>query len=210
MALTPLSVFTSARMFDHFAYFVTLLQTDPFYVVDFPDQATLRIRGELKISSGFSRYLHSMIKKDTSLIGIGQETDKNGGNLGFKIDMYNATDPTELCLHSRYSDPTKWSSGAAEWDEEKSLRYVPFDDESGLLVLPVNKRIRVNKTAGDDVNMMVPIPINSQASTIDRVTATQCFSGFSVFTISDTGGIAWPLSDISQVQDVDLCFYCAG
>jgi hypothetical protein len=193
-------------MFDHVAYFVTFLQTDPFYVVDFPDPATPRIRGELKIS-GFSRYLHSMNQMDTLLIGIGQETDKNGRNLGLKIDMYNATDPTEPSLLSRYTDPAKWSSSAAEWDE-KSLRYVPFDDESGLLVLPVNKHIPVNRTAVDAVNMTVA-PIDSPTSTIDRVAATQWFSGFSVFTVSYTDGIQW-LGDISHVEDVDLCFYCHG
>ena len=204
-------------MFDHVAYFVTFLQTDPFYVVDFPDPATPRIRGELKIL-GFSRYLHSMNEMDTLLIGIGQETDTNGRNLGLKIDLYNATDPTEPSLLSRYTDPAKWSSSAAEWDE-KSLRYVPFDDESGVLVLPVNKRMRVNGTAVDYVNMTVGAPnaptgilIDTQAGIIDkdaRRPATQWFSGFSVFTVSYTDGIEW-LGDISHFEDVDLCFYCAG
>ena len=32
-----------------------------------------------------------MNEMDTLLIGIGQETDTNGRNLGLKIDMYNAT-----------------------------------------------------------------------------------------------------------------------
>jgi hypothetical protein len=204
-------------MFDHVAYFVTFLQTDPFYVVDFPDPATPRIRGELKIS-GFSRYLHSMNEMDTLLIGIGQETGNNGRNLGLKIDMYNATDPTEPSLLSRYTDPTKWSSSGAEWDE-KSLRYVPFDDESGLLVLPVNKRIPVNRTAVDDVKMEVfssngtiGIPIDSPDSpdsTTIRVPATRWFSGFSVFTVSYTEGVAW-LGDVSHVEDVDSCFDCDG
>jgi hypothetical protein len=200
MALLPLSVFTSARMFDHVAYFVTFLQTDPFYVVDFPDPTTPRLRGELKIS-GFSRYLHSMNEMDTLLIGIGQETDENGLNLGLKIDMYNATDPTEPSLLDRYTDPSKWSSSAVEWDE-KSLRYVPFDDESGVLVLPVNKHISVNSTTVDDVNMT--------AGVTNQDAATQWFSGFSVFTVDSTDGIQW-LGDISHFEeDADLCFSCDG
>jgi hypothetical protein len=166
----------SARFFDHVAFFVTFEQTDPFYVVSFPDPATPVIQGELKIS-GFSRYLHSMNAMNTLLIGIGQETDANGGSLGLKVDLYNATVPTEPSLLYRYLDPDQWSSSGAEWDE-KSLRYVPFDDENGLLVIPVSKQI----TSG-------------------------WFSGFSVFTVSYTEGIKW-LGDISHYQDPSVCYSC--
>jgi hypothetical protein len=177
----------SVRFFDYVAFFVTFEQTDPFYVVDFPNPATPRIQGELKIS-GFSRYLHSMNAMNTLLIGIGQETNDDGRNIGLKIDLYDASIRTEPLLIDRYFEPDQWSTSGAEWDE-KSLRYVPFDEESGLLVIPVSK----------------------QTTSIDVITDTTevgWFSGFSVFTV-DTDGIAW-LSDISHVEDVDSCFYCNG
>jgi hypothetical protein len=178
----------SARFFDHVAFFVTFEQTDPFYVVAFTDPATPTIQGELKIS-GFSRYLHSMNEMNTLLIGIGQETDADGRTLGLKIDLYNATVPTEPSLLARYLDPDQWSSSGAEWDE-KSVRYVPFDDENGLLVIPVSK----------------------QTTSVDASTGAveyEWFSGFSVFTVSYTEGIEW-LRDISHYQDPELCFYCDG
>ena len=179
----------SVRFFDHVAFFVTFEQTDPFYVVTFPDPATPMIQGELKIS-GFSRYLHSMNEMNTLLIGIGQEANDDGRNLGLKIDLYNATVPTEPSLIDRYFEPDQWSSSGAEWDE-KSLRYVPFDDQNGLLVIPVSK----------------------QTTSVDAITGTTefgWFSGFSVFTVSYTEGIEW-LRDISHVgDDENLCFYCEG
>jgi hypothetical protein len=178
----------SVRFFDHVAFFVTFEQTDPFYVVTFPDPATPVIQGDLKIS-GFSRYLHSMNEMNTLLIGIGQETDENGRSIGLKIDLYNATVPTEPSLLDRYLDPDQWSSSGAEWDE-KSLRYVPFDDENGLLVIPVNKQTTSVDATG-------------------AIESSEWFSGFSVFTVSYTDGINW-LRDISHYQDADLCFYCNG
>jgi hypothetical protein len=91
-----------------------------------------------------------------------------------KIDMHNTTDPTEPFLLSRHTDPAKWSSSGAEWDEN-SLRCVPFDNESSFLVFPVNKRVPVNRTTVDDVKMEVfshnrtiGIPIDSPANAIDR------------------------------------------
>ena len=103
--------------------------------------------------------------------------------------------------------------------------YVPFDDQSGVLVLPVNKHVRVNRTAVDDVSMTVlgapdnapdaprtGIPIDPRASTLDRgawIPATLWFSGFSVFTVSYTDGIEW-LGDISHFEAVDFYFSCTG
>jgi hypothetical protein len=181
----------SVRFFDHVAFFVTFEQIDPFYVVTFPNPATPMIQGELKIS-GFSRYLHSMNEMNTLLIGIGQETSADGRIVGLKVDLYDASVPTKPSLLDRYFDPDQWSSSGAEWDE-KSLRYVPFDDENGLLVIPVGK----------------------QTTSINAITGSVeygYFSGFSVFTVSYTdgsGNIEW-LRDISHVEDLDSCFYCDG
>ena len=77
----------SVRFFGDYGYFVTYLQTDPLFAVDFSDIENPVIAGELEIP-GFSQYLH--FYSENELLGIGIETESEGSSSGsIKLEMYD-------------------------------------------------------------------------------------------------------------------------
>ncbi len=82
----------SARFMGDTAYVVTFRQTDPLFVIDLKDPTKPQVRGELKIP-GFSNYLHPI--SDGKLLGIGRNTDDNGFMNGFKMAIFDVTDPSK-------------------------------------------------------------------------------------------------------------------
>lgn len=83
----------SARVRGTTGYFVTYKQTDPLFTVDLSDPYAPVIIGELKIP-GFSSYLH--FYSDSLLLGLGQETTEEGEWLGYKLAMYDISDPVNV------------------------------------------------------------------------------------------------------------------
>lgn len=82
--------FTGDRM-----YMVTYRQVDPFFVIDSSDPTKPTVLGELKIP-GFSTYMH--ILDDNHVLGFGTETQEVDGAVltdGFKISLFDVTDPTK-------------------------------------------------------------------------------------------------------------------
>lgn len=82
--------FTGDRM-----YMVTYRQVDPFFVIDASDPTNPVVLGELKIP-GFSTYMH--ILDDNHVLGFGtatEESDEFTTTGGFKISLFDVTDPTE-------------------------------------------------------------------------------------------------------------------
>lgn len=83
----------SARFYEDSLYFVTYEDTDPLYAVNISDPYNPVITDGIKIS-GFSNYLHFW--NDGMLLGIGYETDEYGRTLGFKVSMFDVSDPSNL------------------------------------------------------------------------------------------------------------------
>lgn len=83
----------SARFRGTTGYFVTYEQTDPLFTVDLTDPYAPVIVGELKIP-GFSSYLH--FYSDSLLLGLGQETTESGEWQGYKLAMYDISDPANV------------------------------------------------------------------------------------------------------------------
>lgn len=83
----------SARFIDDTAYFVTYENTDPLFAADISNPSEPKLLGQLKIP-GFSDYLHPY--GEHYLLGIGEETDKDGAFIGLKLSMFDIADPTKL------------------------------------------------------------------------------------------------------------------
>lgn len=83
----------SARVRGTIGYFVTYEQTDPLFTVDLSDPYAPVIVGELKIP-GFSSYLH--FYSDSLLLGLGEETTESGEWQGYKLAMYDISDPANV------------------------------------------------------------------------------------------------------------------
>jgi len=79
----------STRFDGDYAYIVTFLQTDPFYVINLSDPENPFIEGSLKIT-GFSEHLQ--VLDDDHVLGIGFEADENGRQIGLKFNIYDVSD----------------------------------------------------------------------------------------------------------------------
>jgi uncharacterized secreted protein with C-terminal beta-propeller domain len=79
----------STRFDGDYAYVVTFLQTDPFYVINLSDPENPFIEGSLKIT-GFSEHLQ--VLDDDHVLGIGFETNETGGTIGLKFNIYDVSD----------------------------------------------------------------------------------------------------------------------
>lgn len=84
----------SVRYIGDYGYVVTYLQTDPLFCIDFTDITAPKIAGELKIT-GFSNYLHPY---KGYLIGIGPEGDDDGLTSGFKVCLFDISNPEKPTL----------------------------------------------------------------------------------------------------------------
>lgn len=145
-------VITGVRFGEKVAYLITFFQTDPLYVILFPDsdETNPKVAGELKIT-GFSRYLHFVNKENTYLLGVGQEADEEGRVLGLQVRLFDATDPTKpiVVKGGQYSfelEENAYSSSAAEFDF-KAFRYIKLGEDKGILIIPF--RVNAYNTAED-------------------------------------------------------------
>ena len=79
----------SVRFMGTKAYLVTFKTTDPLYTIDLSDPKSPKKMGELKVN-GYSAYLHPI--GEDKLLGIGQDTDEEGGRKGVKIELFDISD----------------------------------------------------------------------------------------------------------------------
>jgi len=131
-------LFVGTRFEDNVAYVVTFRQTDPFYVVKFPEETKPVMVGELK-KTGFSNYLHFVNEAKTLLLGVGQEADTDGRTLGVQIVLYDAGDPTKPKAIRSFDytlNPDIRAYSSAQFDKN-AFRYVPLEDEKGILIMPM-------------------------------------------------------------------------
>lgn len=86
----------STRFVGDYAYVVTFLNTDPFYVIDLSDPLNPSIESELVIP-GFSDYLQPI--SEDFILGIGYG-DNDGGTSGLKISLYDVSDKQNAVVAS--------------------------------------------------------------------------------------------------------------
>jgi hypothetical protein len=108
----------SARILDNVAFAVTFRQIDPLYVLDLSDPESPEVKGELKIP-GFSTYLHPIAGADPEtgvdrVIGIGQDATNEGRTTGFKISLFDVSDPSHPLEVANWK--AKSSDSAAQYD----------------------------------------------------------------------------------------------
>jgi len=82
----------AVRMMGAQGYVVTFRRTDPLYTLDLTRPEHPRLVGALHIE-GFSNYLHPL--DDTHLLAIGQDADPRGRSLGFHMQIFDVSDPSQ-------------------------------------------------------------------------------------------------------------------
>ena len=88
----------SARFAGDLCYLVTFRKTDPLFAIDLSEPAAPKVLSELKVT-GFSAYLYSY--GEGLLLGVGANGDEEGKPLGWKLSMFDISDPnnvTELAV----------------------------------------------------------------------------------------------------------------
>lgn len=91
----------STRFVGDYAYVVTFLNTDPFYVIDLSDPLNPKVLSELEIP-GFSAYLQPIGENYMLGIGFG---DLEGGTRGLKISLYDISDKSKAVVASEIVYP---------------------------------------------------------------------------------------------------------
>lgn len=99
----------SVRFVGDYAYVVTFLRTDPFYVIDVSDPENPTTLSELEIP-GFSDYLQPI--GEDYILGIGYG-DNDGGTNGLKISLYDVSDKSNAVVASEIVYP--YSEGSYMW-----------------------------------------------------------------------------------------------
>lgn len=121
----------SVRFIGDTGYVVTFRQTDPLFVLDLKDPKQPAVVGKLKIP-GFSSYLHPF--KDNLLIGIGANTTSGGQRIGFKMSLFDVSDPTNPLEIKNYTTTNDYSGKSlVEYDAKAFL----FDDQQDIIGLPL-------------------------------------------------------------------------
>lgn len=131
----PGETIRATRFAGEYAYVVTFLQTDPFYVINLSDPTNPFIEGELKID-GFSEHLQ--VLDEDHVLGIGFEADPSTGQtIGLKFNIYDVSDksnPIEAFDNPAvflYEDSGyMWTS--ALWNHKDLL----VNLDKGLLAMP--------------------------------------------------------------------------
>ena len=124
--IAPGETLDSARFIGNRAYLSTsVIQRDPFFVIDVENESNPKILGYLKIP-GFTRYLHPY--DEDHLIGIGKE-----GTI-VKISLFDATNVSAPIELDNYYFEGSWSDTPVVNEHKAFL----FDKAKDLLALPVS------------------------------------------------------------------------
>ncbi|MDI6848123.1 MAG: beta-propeller domain-containing protein, partial [Candidatus Bathyarchaeia archaeon] len=123
--IAPGEAIDSARFIGNRCYLATsVVQKDPFFVIDVENASDPKILGYLKIP-GFTRYLHPY--DEDHVIGIG----KDGSNVKISLfDVSNVSDPIEI---DKYEVEGVWSDTLVLTEHKAFL----FDKSKELLVIPM-------------------------------------------------------------------------
>ena len=119
----------SCRFVGRRLYLVTFRTEDPFFVISFSNHRVPTILGELHIS-GVSTYLHPY--DETTIIGIGRETNARAVRLGLKIELFDVSNVANPKSKAKFEVSETFASSTAEWEHKAFL----FSADKNLLVIP--------------------------------------------------------------------------
>jgi len=128
----PGETIKSTRFMGDYAYVVTFRQTDPFYVINLSNPEYPFVEGELKVF-GYSAYLQQY--GENHMIGLGFSADSTGRVDGFKISIYDITnpaDPTELESIEFDYETMGWNNSSAVYNHKDLL----LSYAKGIIALP--------------------------------------------------------------------------
>lgn len=146
--LAPGERIFSARFIGERAYLVTFHRVDPLFVIDLSKPTAPAVLGEV-VLTGVSDYLQPF--DATHLLGFGSNTDASGRMIGFKMALFDVSDPARPTeLQSVVIDN---ASSEVQYDHRALL----FDASRHLLALPV--------TFTSNSNIGSPIPLISTVTT---------------------------------------------
>ncbi len=114
----------SSRLIGNILYLVTYRQVDPLFAIDISNPEKPEVLGYLKIP-GFSEYLHPLPNR--RLLGIGVED-------GFKISLFDVSDPTNMREISKVGIASAWSIAYSDHHA------VTVDLDNELVFIPVSIR----------------------------------------------------------------------
>lgn len=122
----------SARFSGDLCYLVTFHVTDPLFAVDLSNPRKPEILSELKVT-GFSSYLYEY--GEGLLLGIGAEGTETGKLTGWKLSMFDVTDPDDVTeiTNRLLSDQ---NARDAIWYDHKNLM---ISEERNLIGIPLEE-----------------------------------------------------------------------
>ena len=123
----------STRFVGDRVYMVTFKQIDPFFVIDAGDPTKPVLLGELKIP-GFSTYLHPY--DQNHMIGFGFEGNDDGQITGFKMALYNVSNPSapiELFKETILYDESGYNHSELTYNHKALL----FSLDKNLIGFPI-------------------------------------------------------------------------
>ena len=158
----------SVRFVGDIAYVVTFRQTDPLYAIDLSDPAHPKVLGELKVT-GFSQYLHPV--GDGLLLGLGREADESGFDEGFKVSLFDVTDPTAPSELDKIVIPDGWSLAADDphaftWDPVARHAIFPLE-RSGYVPCAMDQPCTEEMAAPTQGALVVAVDGNDLAEVVE-------------------------------------------
>ncbi len=129
----------SARYLGDLMYLVTFRQVDPLFGIDLSDPENPKVIGYLKIP-GFSEYLHPY---GNYLIGVGMQADEQGRVTGFKVSVFNVSDPSNITEVSSFV-----MEGNVYSEVLRNHRAFVINYREGYIMIPISGYLREGKYVG--------------------------------------------------------------
>ena len=162
----------SVRFMQNRAYLVTFKRVDPLFVIGLDDPTKPVVLGELKVP-GYSSYLHPY--DETTLIGLGKETDDNGRVTGgIKLSLFDVSDVSNPKEIDKFVLGDRNSNSIAINEHKAFL----FSKDKNLLVIPVTMQedvVEVQKSVIFEEDMIIMPPVRKY------------FNGAAIFNINKKG-----------------------
>lgn len=193
------------------AYVVTYEQTDPLFAIDLSNPEQPVILDDLHML-GYSSYMQPW--SDGMLFGFGADADEDGIEIGYKLSMFDNSDPENLSIIDNYTinkEEDSWLYSEAMWDR-KALFIAP---EKNLIGFPITssfyngqgKYISVSSyifLSFEDGKFVYQGEFTGSENTGDFNLNRAVYIGNTVYVLSTEEIIYAPVSDISNVSTLNF------
>ena len=157
----------SARFVKDTVYFITFKRTDPLFIADLSDVTNPYIVSEIKMP-GFSDYLHKW--DEDTLLGIGYDATEDGVTTGFKISLYDVSNPEKIDIQFDYTSENAYRDG----DDYKDMMIAPDKSIIGMTVTSYEKKYET--VDGEVYDYIEPAATAYHIYKIDGQTVEDTFS----------------------------------